>query len=354
MILLKSFFVLILMSLHFLGYTNYQDVCNDFVDDNGKPLEFREIQTFTVSDCVCIKCALDQFFNCIGADCRNALKNAIKPLGYSIEAPFVRDYRNRYPWQYRSWHNERIAAWIDQYFTKDPRKLSFSLNLYSEYAERMDYLYYWFNVCCEVNIRYIKKLYKEQEQYIEKAKKDGCSTKYIKYLEDGLISLQKSLEENPKLFANSIKILSDDFETLTKRMLFHYNHCLAKHPDANSFYERGKIYFDRGEIVEFVNDIFTLIELGYTLTPEMHVELGKAYNDANLYNHAIKILSETIQKNPQLKEAYFERALAYFEIGDFSKSMDDYLTSSMRPMLIPKQDLEYKHLKFSLGNRSNL
>ena len=74
---------------------------------------------------------------------------------------------------------------------------------------------------------------------------------------------------------------------------------------------------------------------------------GRSELEAGLYADAILTLSEFIDKNPNNKDVYVERAGAYFELGDFDSSLNDYLTSQVKPEPIPlnAQDM----IAFSLG-----
>lgn len=150
-----------------------------------------------------------------------------------------------------------------------------------------------------------------------------------------------------------IPVFEDAYRRVTDWLLNDYNLCLQNHQPqenqqrGNAHYQRALIFFDQGDICSALSDMYAVINLG--ASSEMQLALGQTYNDANQFLHAIKVLSELLEKEPKNKEAYFERALAYFEIGDFSKSMDDYLASSIRPTLLRDQGLKYKHLKFSLG-----
>lgn len=61
------------------------------------------------------------------------------------------------------------------------------------------------------------------------------------------------------------------------------------------------------------------------LTSEMYQQEGEAYAEIGRYDRAIESLSKAIAKDPENSRAYFERASAYFETGDFEKSLQDYL-----------------------------
>lgn len=60
------------------------------------------------------------------------------------------------------------------------------------------------------------------------------------------------------------------------------------------------------------------------LLTQYYLAEGELLNDALLYNKAIEVLSKAISYNPQNSEAYAERAIAYFEIGDIDKALEDY------------------------------
>lgn len=60
------------------------------------------------------------------------------------------------------------------------------------------------------------------------------------------------------------------------------------------------------------------------------------------YDAAILSLSKAIKLNPENKSAFFERAIAYFEIGKFDEALEDYLACSV--VLTPQ-----KLFDFSLG-----
>ena len=63
------------------------------------------------------------------------------------------------------------------------------------------------------------------------------------------------------------------------------------------------------------------------LTTEMYQQEGELYADLGSYDKAITSLSEAIRLDPNNRGAYFSRAQAYFETGEFEQSLDDYLAS---------------------------
>lgn len=119
-----------------------------------------------------------------------------------------------------------------------------------------------------------------------------------------------------------------------------YSKCIDEGADATALYERGCIYFDNGLYEECLADIQRIDALGKLGT----LAKGISFNDllfaqgiscleTNSYSEAIKHLSDLIEKDPNNKEAYYNRAVAFFEHGDFDKALDDYRNSAKSKVL---------------------
>lgn len=121
------------------------------------------------------------------------------------------------------------------------------------------------------------------------------------------------------------------FNEVGDLFLVLYNNCITNHHNYRSVFERGKIYFDRGDIDSYLVDISDLINAGYAdeLVKPTDVLITKAQAclEAGQYEKAIEALSDVIKRDPNNKEAYFHRAAAYFETGHFDRSLRDYLSS---------------------------
>lgn len=167
--------------------------------------------------------------------------------------------------------------------------------------------------------------------------------------------LEQRWEKFSENWDEAVAFFHSAYHSVTAWCVHEYNRCLSDHCNnalwkmqrAKIHYQRALIYFDQGDTCAALKDMYAVMNIGAS-SPEMQLTLGQAYNEANQFIQAIKILTELINKEPKNKEAYLERAHAYFERGDFSKSMDDYIASSMRPTLI-SHNPKSKHLKFSLG-----
>jgi len=79
--------------------------------------------------------------------------------------------------------------------------------------------------------------------------------------------------------------------------------------------------------ISFLIDLAESKNLGDDLLSKLYLLKGQVQSEFCLYADAVLALTTSIHKNPQLKESYFERAAAYFELGEFDKAIEDFLTS---------------------------
>lgn len=125
----------------------------------------------------------------------------------------------------------------------------------------------------------------------------------------------------------------------------------------NPYYwaEKGLIALDRGDVIDSINCIHKILdnekmeEYLQNIKEDssyLHIELAKSYLETNQFSQALDTLNKAIKKDPNNKEAYFQRAIAYFELGNFDESLQDYITSKIEPTSIPKNS---NLLDFSLG-----
>ena len=115
-----------------------------------------------------------------------------------------------------------------------------------------------------------------------------------------------------------------------------YSQCLLEHPHPKIYYERGMIHAHRGNWEHSIEDIKNAINLtagsplDNMLSSELFLQEGSYYAEQGLYDQAILALTEAIAKNPTNKEAYFERAIAYFEKMEFDLAISDYIASETK------------------------
>lgn len=121
--------------------------------------------------------------------------------------------------------------------------------------------------------------------------------------------------------------VSDQFYNL-------YTECIAHHGHLRSYFERGMIYFDKGLYEHCMEDIKPVVESGQwdkieneNRKHELLLIQGVANLELGSYEKAVDALSEVVSKDPKNKEAHFNRAVAYFELGQFDRALKDYLES---------------------------
>lgn len=130
-----------------------------------------------------------------------------------------------------------------------------------------------------------------------------------------------------------------------------YTDCLNKHPHPKIYFERGMTSFYQGNYLYALQDIKVFIETSPSdcglIDAEVYFKEGSIYSELGLYEKAVEALTVAINKNPHHKEAYFERAGCYFEMGQFDACIQDYLASGIKKSNTPV--LSENDYQFSLG-----
>lgn len=115
-----------------------------------------------------------------------------------------------------------------------------------------------------------------------------------------------------------------------------YTDCARNHGHISAYYERGRISFDMGNYEACIADLTTFVSLGgstSTYSADLLLAQGQAFNELLDYDRAIDVLTQLIEKNPKDKEAYFHRAVSYFETGNYHAALADYLKSERHGQL---------------------
>ena len=168
---------------------------------------------------------------------------------------------------------------------------------------------------------------------------------------------QHSLKE---LSANNYLLIHNQLidveDSIQRPFLKLYNQCLQKHPHPKIYYERGMVLFHQGDTLDSLEDIRRFIAYAEKnhyndlLTSDLYLKEGRLLSECFSYDEAIVALTRAIEKDAANKDAYFERAIAYFETGDFSKALSDYLASGIRPKKIdPKKVGRFNSITFGQG-----
>lgn len=84
------------------------------------------------------------------------------------------------------------------------------------------------------------------------------------------------------------------------------------------------------------------------LAADFHFLNGVFLNEALIYGEAIKAFSESIRLNPSNRDAYIERAMAYFETNEINLALKDY-ESAKQLTIIPPFKSEISHLMIPIS-----
>lgn len=130
-----------------------------------------------------------------------------------------------------------------------------------------------------------------------------------------------------------------------------FNDCLTNHHWNGSYYNRGLLYFQQGDFFNAIEDISKYLASQNSV--ELTKELIKAkYHEGSLqnlmgkYHEAIETLGQVIDADPSNQEAVLERAIAYFETGNFELALKDFIKSEIKPT---RMDESFHSLEFSGG-----
>ena len=113
------------------------------------------------------------------------------------------------------------------------------------------------------------------------------------------------------------------------RNIFIY--CLTHHQPEGIAFSTAIEALLAGNLTKGIERIRAFIEIGESqqfhpdLMGKMHLLKGQLEIEDSLYADAILSLTQAIAKNQSLKEVYLERATAYFELGKYDHSIEDYL-----------------------------
>lgn len=136
--------------------------------------------------------------------------------------------------------------------------------------------------------------------------------------------------ENAKICKQKI---DESMSELTNQYALLFEYCLKNHSNLNSLHDYGMFAY-RNNNFEKSLEVLSLmvdkaVELGQleNLNTEFYHSLGSVCIEVMAYDKAVKYLTESITKDPSNKAAYFDRALAYFETGNFDQAINDYLAS---------------------------
>ncbi len=125
-------------------------------------------------------------------------------------------------------------------------------------------------------------------------------------------------------------------DEIPSKVIFYYKETLkaCTHSDSLiSLYNQGLINSCENKWECAVDKMFHFIELAKKLNmprlldSKFYEDYGESCLEVNSFHKAIEHLTKAIEIDPQNKRAYFKRAAAYFEIGNFDQALADYIAS---------------------------
>ncbi len=133
-----------------------------------------------------------------------------------------------------------------------------------------------------------------------------------------------------------------------------FEECSRLHNAPSAEYELIHKQFENGDYTEAIEALKELLDkvnldsLESHLASNIYTSKGWAESETLQYDEAIISLSQAIALNPTNPDAYFERAIAYFETGQFDLSLQDYLTQGKDITFKPFEE-EWSLSIFSTG-----
>ena len=168
-------------------------------------------------------------------------------------------------------------------------------------------------------------LHQYQQKIQAKQQKD------TQYYSDCIRREQGSLARNSQEYTQCLQLFQNMQGCVDSTYHQIFDDCIRRHQWSGSMYCRGLLDFQQGNFISAFDDISKYININEKrgkeeiLSDEAYYFKGLLASEVGSYNDAIVHLSRAIVKNPKHKEAYFERAVAYFELGKFDLALKDYL-----------------------------
>ena len=185
---------------------------------------------------------------------------------------------------------------------------------------------------------------KEADKYIKNDQKEIeriNDNRFFKDVKD-LERLKKSIEQTNKKLTNSMRILSsiaDEIIPLYEQIISYCPH--KGPPNLALIYNEGFLGFITGNYefsLDRMNEFVVFAETNANhqnlMNSKIYQNQGKSLLEVGSYHEAIRALSKAIEKDPANKEAYFCRAAANFEVGNFDSAVNDYIFSNSQKDLL--------------------
>lgn len=196
----------------------------------------------------------------------------------------------------------------------------------------------------------MEKRLEKREELAKATEKNNRALEEAKRIREAFTATKESLQTSMAFYYPRIEARLEDMK---QAYGFIFDHCIAHHNAPEAYYQRALYHYSEGLNINCIEDIKKLFEMTppEMLTEEMRAKLelrkGKAECELDLFEDAILTLSSYIENHPRHREAYLERAIAYFETGDFHQALQDFAETGFQNDPIPPSMLD--ELEFSTG-----
>ncbi len=162
----------------------------------------------------------------------------------------------------------------------------------------------------------------------------------IKQIKKQIENFESSLTDfYPRLYAEKRERLEQLFEKADAQFRDIFFRCLWRHQPEGIGFHAALEEFIQGDFEFAIDKIRWMIETvegrrgSDELLSKLYLLKGQIQSEFGQYAEAIIGLTTAIQKNPMMKEAYLERASAYFELGQFDRALEDFIVSGFHPTI---------------------
>lgn len=151
--------------------------------------------------------------------------------------------------------------------------------------------------------------------------------------EEKKMIIDKERSKNGENAAICKRKINESMSELNNQYAILFEYCLKNHSNLNSLHDYGLFAYRNNNFEKSLEALNLMmdkaVELGQLekLNTEFYHSLGSVCIEVMSYDKAVKYLTESIAKDPNNKSAYFDRALAFFEMGNFDQAIEDYLAS---------------------------
>ncbi|HEY5235213.1 MAG TPA: tetratricopeptide repeat protein [Rhabdochlamydiaceae bacterium] len=220
----------------------------------------------------------------------------------------------------------------------------YELSSYPVFLDGINRLRQDIDLHAQLFINHYNELIKEQEA-VEKAS-NRYPNELSSYGRERIQSLSNSINTLQKEYPQRIEALKRAESQIDEIFSEIIENCVTEHENSDAFYQRGLFNFYRGLNLEAFEDMLRYLKTNNPEDNNTYVYKGKIESELGLYDQAINSLSRALEKNPDLEDVYFERAVAYFETGKYASALQDFKASRFKSTPL---DSDQSNFDFATG-----